>query len=120
MYGSEGTVGVYYSNAQGIRLRYTHLMATDFSRAYVEASKKRLRFSSLWFQMKFWRFIKKWRMVRRYFASKKIHSSLAPCALTAQFDAAADHFQKHTWAFVEEVLSSDFLDELCSNWPKKF
>lgn len=95
-------------------------MAIDFSPAYVKASQKKLRYSPLWWQMRFWRIIKKWRMFRRRFASKRIYSGSAPCFLTESLEKSAAHFQTHTWAFFEDILSPDFHDELCKNWPKKY
>lgn len=94
-------------------------MAIDFSPSYVAASRRRLRLTPLWFQMKFWKVIKQWRMLRRRFGSKRVRQHSAPCALTANFDAASAHFQQHQWAFIEDILSADFHRELNAHWPRK-
>lgn len=94
-------------------------MATDFSNRYIENSRRALRFTPLYFRIKFTRLIKKWRLLRLKLASKQVHPSVAECGITPNFDAGAEHFQKNGWVFIENIFDRDFHKELIANWPKR-
>jgi hypothetical protein len=92
-------------------------MATDFSPRYVEEARKRLRYTPLWLRIKLSRFIKKWRLLRLRFGNHTPHASVAPCHITPALEAGAEHFQKHGWTLVENILSPEFHAELVAQWP---
>ena len=50
---------------------------------------------------------------------KRARASEAPCTVTDAFDAAADHYQKHRWAFVENIFEDDFHAALARNYPPR-
>lgn len=95
-------------------------MATDFSTRYLCNSEKRLRWTPLYFKMKTAPLIKRWRVLRRFFHRRRQYPSRHECNFTSNLEAAASHFQKNGWAFVEGILSKDFHDEFVRQWPKRW
>lgn len=96
-------------------------MANNFSDAYYEQMVKRLRFTPLWFKIKFAPFIKRWRILQLKLSNHAlVRQSAAMCSVQTNFDAQGEHYQKHGWAFVDPMLASDFHAEIISNWPKKY
>ena len=49
----------------------------------------------------------------------RIYPSSVNSALTANLEKSAAHFQKHGWAYVENILSEEFHQELIKNWPSR-
>jgi hypothetical protein len=46
-------------------------------------------------------------------------ASIPPCRITASFEAAAPHFQRQRWAFIEGVFAADFHRFLVDHWPRR-
>lgn len=93
-------------------------MATDFSPAYLERARKNLpRQLKAHITLAPW--IKRWRLLCLRYGSKKVYASAARPEVTTRLEAASAHFQKNKWAFVEDIFSKVFHEELLRNWPKK-
>ena len=63
---------------------------------------------------------KKIRLLRRKFQNKQPRISNATCQITNSLEQAANHYQKNGWAYLENVLSPDFHQEILKNWPKSY
>lgn len=93
-------------------------MATDFSEVYVAHARRHLPWL-LRLQIRFAPWVKRWRLLCVRFGSKKVHASGARPEVTARLEAAAAHFQKNKWAFVDDIFSADFHRALVATWPRK-
>ncbi len=92
-------------------------MATDFSTQYIRKSEKRIKYTSLYFRMKYWKYIYKVRFFLRNLMKNRFYPNSVDCALTDNLEKSAVHFQKHGWAYIENILSKEFHQELIKNWP---
>ena len=94
-------------------------MKSGFNSFYVKNSEKEIFYTPLYFRMKLVRFINKWRQFLRFLIRRKRPVLLAKLEITSNLEKAAAHFQKHGWAYVENIISEDFHKELLINFPKR-
>ncbi len=95
-------------------------MATDYSAEYNKRAAERLRFTPLYFRMKFFPWLKKYRSLRRKLAGSKIYPSTTEPVVTKILESGTEHFQKNHWVFLENILSPEFHSEIIQNWPPKY
>lgn len=95
-------------------------MDENISSRYLAETEKKLRYSPLYFKMRLARFINKWRQLLRFLMRYRRYSSFASPEVTQNLEKAAAHFQKHRWAYVENIISDEFHKELLNNFPKRY
>ena len=95
-------------------------MADFFSQSYVDRAQRRLRFTPLWWRLKFASVIKKYRLWSLHHGAHDVVPAVAPCFITDSLDRQMEHFRAHQWAFAENIFSKEFHQELVANWPKRY
>jgi len=86
----------------------------------MEKAEKKIRFTPLWFKIKLSRYIGKFRQYQRLLSRRQPPVLSAKPEITSNLEKAAAHYRTHGWAYIQNILSEEFLKEVIQNWPKKF
>jgi hypothetical protein len=95
-------------------------MGTAFSSEYLKKNQKGLLQLLLRLIIKAAPLIRKWRGLLQKIEENKVYPSQFKCEINKNLENGANHFQQYGWAFIENIFSPPFHQELKKNWPKKF
>ncbi len=94
-------------------------MKENFSPLYIENAKKQVKYTLLYWRMKFSPFILKFRLLLRKLLKRRVYHSKENPSVTQNLEKSAAHFQKYGWVYVENIFSDDFHKEILKNWPAR-
>lgn len=95
-------------------------MAVDYSERYVAEQYRSAGTLVARAAIRLFRVIEGVRALQRGIAPTRIDAaSVVPCRISDALERAAPHFQKHGWAFIEEIFDPGFHRFLVAHWPKR-
>jgi hypothetical protein len=95
-------------------------MAIDYSERYVAEQYRSASTLVVRAAIRLFPVIEFVRALQRRVARTSIEAApLVPCRISDALERAAPHFQKHGWAFIEEIFDAGFHRFLVAHWPKR-